>query len=547
VLRLSDLERRGPAVAGVAAVAAHVTGIGGGFIWLDHAHIEEGLAIAEPGDWPSLFTHEFAGTGFYRPLVALSLSIDAAISNTPGFFKAVTLSWHAAASYVLVIAARALGLSERASLVAGLLFATHPANSMVASAIAFRSEAMMTVFLFGLVIAHLRHKPLVAALCLAAGALTKETAWVLGPLFVGALELGRLRGILPSMAADGSTTARQARGGVRSVIGEPERRRLLGFEALAFGVCTVLRLSWAPHFRASTPALALDEAIGSRLGAFGKGALLLVTPWDVPVCDAFPVSGVIGLRAMFGALALVGTVLLVRRHGPVAWLFACSLLPALQIVPVMRWWSPHYFYLAFALGSMLLADSVDRLAPARLTPLAGLVLPLAILSMRDGGRYTNDTSLWEPEVRVEQACREGHFFLGEVAREGKDWEGAAVHYEQAAFAVPGYLAYADEGAALQNLGAVRIAQERWSDARAALVSALERIHEPEKRRRVVHNLAVSALRSGDPGEAARLLEPEMTAERPLRESLFVRAKALHELGREGEARAIVEPLMRTGH
>src|SRR5262245_1246165 len=127
---MGDLERRGPVVAAGAAIAAHLTGLGGGFIWLDHAHIEEGLAIAEPSDWPSLFTRGFAGTGFYRPLVALSLSIDAAISNSPGFFKAVTLGWHAAAAYAVVLAARVLGLSERASTVAGLLFAVHPATSL---------------------------------------------------------------------------------------------------------------------------------------------------------------------------------------------------------------------------------------------------------------------------------------------------------------------------------------------------------------------------------------------------------------------------------
>jgi protein O-mannosyl-transferase len=540
VLRMGDLERRGPAVAAGAAAAAHVTGLGGGFIWLDHAHIEEGLAIAEPSAWPSLFVHEFAGTGFYRPLVALSLSIDAAISNAPGFFKAVTLGWHAAASYILVLTARELGQSARAAMVAGLLFAVHPATSLVASAIAFRSEAMMTAFLFGLIIAHLRQKPLVAALCLAAGALTKETAWVLGPLFVGALEVGRLRG--GSAAKSGEGDSRRP-GGIRALVAEPQRRRVLTFEVAAFSVCTVLRLASAPHFRASMPRLPLDEAIGSRLGAIGKGALLVVAPWDVTICDAFPVSGAAGINAIAGACALAGAILIARRRGPTAWLFALALLPSLQIVPVMRWWSPHYFYLAFALGAMLLADAVERRAPARMKLLASLAVPLGILSLRDGGRYASDTSLWEPEVRAEPACREGHFFLGEVARESKDWEVAASHYERAARPVPGYLAYADEGASLQNLGAVRIAQGRWSDAKEAFASALERIREPGERRRVIHNLAVSALESGDPAEAARLLEPEMNAERPIRESLLVRAKALHQLGRDDEARAIVERLM----
>jgi Flp pilus assembly protein TadD len=76
------------------------------------------------------------------------------------------------------------------------------------------------------------------------------------------------------------------------------------------------------------------------------------------------------------------------------------------------------------------------------------------------------------------------------------------------------------------------------------MSALEHFPEPAERRRIVHNLAVLALRTGNPAEAAKLLEPEMSSERPLSESLLVRARALHELGREDEARAIVEGLAR---
>lgn len=391
---------------------------------------------------------------------------------------------------------------------------------------------MLTVFLLGLVVAHLQQKPIPAALFLAGGALTKETAWVLGPLFVVALEIGRTAG---ARVGPGAGTGKRT--------GRSADRRLLFPEATALVVTTVMRLAWAPHFRAMAPALSIGEAVGSRLGALAKGAMLVLVPWDIPVCDAFAVSGVTSLGAMVGMLVLAGVGVLALRRGPLAWLFGLALLPSLQIVPVMRWWSPHYFYTAFAFGSMLFADAVDRRIPARFGLVAAAAMPLAVLSLRDGGRYSSDLKLWEPEVRAEPACREGHFFLGEVARERKDWVAAAIHYEHAASPVPGYLTYADEGAAFQNLGAVRMAQERWGEARAAFASALERAPEPDQRRRIVHNLAVAALGSGDPAEAVRLLETEMREGRPLRESLLVRAKALHELGREDEARAIIEGLM----
>ena len=77
---------------------AWATTLGGGYVWLDHAHLERGLALAAPGEFLALFTRGFAGTGFYRPLVALSLSIDALLADSPMWFRAVTLGWHALAS-----------------------------------------------------------------------------------------------------------------------------------------------------------------------------------------------------------------------------------------------------------------------------------------------------------------------------------------------------------------------------------------------------------------------------------------------------------------
>jgi len=515
-----------PALAAALAVLSHVTATSGGYVWLDHAHIEEGLALAAPSAWPSLFLHGFAGTGYYRPLMALSLSVDAAISKTPALFHWVTLGWHSAAAFMTVIAARALGLSPRAALIAGALFAVHPVTSLVASAVAFRSEAMTLFFLLALLVAHLHQRPVLSALALAAGVLTKETAWVLGPLFVAALELDRLR--------KGGSDPNNARA----------RRRLLGAEAAALLVSSGSRLLFAPALRASQPALSLDEHLGSRLAALGKSALALASPVRPSICDAFPVTPIISLYSMLGALALGGVVLIALRGRAVAWLFALSLLPSLQLVPIMRWWSPHYLYVPLAFGAMLLASVIEpRLRAFWLkASLVGVVAALALVSLGDGRRYATDALLWGPEVRRDPTCREGHFFLGDAAWRARDRETAARHYELAATPVPGVLAFADEASALSNLGAVRFEQGRWAEARAAWEPLLDRPIEPEKRRLLTHRLAFAALRAGDPQAASRLLEPEMTAEDPLPEALLLRARALHELGREEEARAIVDRL-----
>ena len=102
------------------AIATHVTALGAGFVWLDHAHLEDELAIARPSQWAGLFTHGFAGTGYYRPLMALSLSIDALFARGPLLFHLTSIAWHAAAAVLVLKVAETFGLTRRASLAAAV-------------------------------------------------------------------------------------------------------------------------------------------------------------------------------------------------------------------------------------------------------------------------------------------------------------------------------------------------------------------------------------------------------------------------------------------
>src|SRR6478735_1976069 len=224
-----------------AATAAHASALWAGFIWLDHAHIEQGLALAPAGEWLSLFSHGFAGTGFYRPLMATSLSLDASLRGAPWLYHATSLAFHAAAAVLTLLAGLALGLIRRAATLAALLFVVHPATSLVANAIAFRSEAMITVALLSLVVLHRRGNVLGAALAMLLGALSKETALVLGPLFVVALELFPELGEAPQ---------------------RPRNFRLLAAECAASFVALGLRFQFAPAWRATFAPLSFGHALG---------------------------------------------------------------------------------------------------------------------------------------------------------------------------------------------------------------------------------------------------------------------------------------------
>jgi hypothetical protein len=97
-----------------------------------------------------------------------------------------------------------------------------------------------------------------------------------------------------------------------------------------------------------------------------------------------------------------------------------------------------------------------------------------------------------------------------------------------------------------GLGVAQLEQHRFADASAAFRAALALVTEPSTRRRLTHNLATAELRAGHAEEAAHLLEPEAARPDALPESLFERARALHQLGREDEAGALVRRLQAQG-
>lgn len=511
---------RSAALVAVTAVASHLTALRAGFVWLDHAHIEERAALVEKGKWLAAFTHGFAGTGYYRPLMSLSLSLDALAGGATAY-HATSIACHAAAAVMTTITAEALGLSRRAALLAGLVFAAHPLSALVANAIAFRSEAILAFGLLLLVWAHLRGRAVVAGLAIALAALTKETGLVLAPLFVVALVLRRRK---------------------KKEEEQPKTPRpIFAAEAIAVAACAWLRMRYGPAWRATHEPLAVADAIGTRLASVGKSVAAVVLPVDRSICDAFPITHWWQPGAIAGLAVVVVIVMLAWRERRIALLLACATLPLLQIVPVARWWSPHYLYVPFAFVAMLAAAFADERLRKKATRVVGVVVVLlGALTLYEGQRYADDASLWSPEVTRQPACREGQFYLGEVERNAKQWEAAARRYEAALAPRPRVLAFVDRGAALQNLGTVRLEQSRFADARRAFAAALEGTSDPLRRRELTHNLAAASFGDGDPNEALRLLASEIERPDALRPSLLVAKAALEKLGRHDEARRLME-------
>ncbi len=492
------------------AIAAHATVLRARFVWLDHAHLTAGLAVRQPSEWLTLFRQPFAGTDYYRPLVALSLSIDALV-GTPAFFHAVNLGLHAAAAMLLLVSAQALGASQRSATLGALLFAAHPVGSLVAGAIAFRSESLVACGLFGLVAAHLHGRAGWAVLALLVAALSKETGLALAPLVVLALEV-------------------ESRGSRRWL--------LLGAEGAALAFALGLRRAYAPRLPGGFPDLGFGEALGTRLAALAKSAALLLVPAERTLCDAFPVTAAHAPLALVGGVLAAGLLALAWRGRALGLLTALAVLPSLQLAPTLRWWSPHYVYVAAGWFFVLVARHIERRGAGALSLALAAAAVLAALSWHDGRRYLNDDTLWRPEVAREPACREGHFFLAETARQRGDRTAALVHYEAALNADPRMLAFVDRDAALTNYGRELFDARRYDEALHAFEAALAQTPDGLGRRKLSHNIAAALLARGDLAGAVARLEVEALRPDALDESLSLYARALDGLGRGQEAAAV---------
>lgn len=501
------------------ALAAHARALGLGWVWLDSAHVVGRAAIVDRAGWLSAWTQGFAGTGYYRPLTTWSLSLDAALGGGPRLFHATNLALHAGAALAVLHVARSLGVGGRCALVGSLLFAVHPLGVEVASCIAFRSESLLVLTLTLLVLAERGERAIWAGCCCFAAASVKETGLLLAPLVVAALELHARR---PGVFT---------------------RQR---YVLLALAASLALRWRYAPPWRASQPDLGLAEQVGTRLAAFARAARDVALPFEHTVCDTFRVTSLLGGAAVAGLVALALLVPYAWRRGALGWICLAALLPIAQIVPVTRWWSLHYLYLPWAFGAPLVAEALaQRLTPRALTQVvAGLVVAGVLACWHHTSRYADDGALWEPEVQRDPSCREGHFYLGEQARSRGALDAAAAHYRAALAPTPGVLAYVDAFAVAENLGSVQLELGDSEGARQTLRTAFDQVADPPLTLR--HDLAVASLRARDPAGAWRALAPLVDRADTPPETLYLAAKALHELGRDAESRPIIERIRRSG-
>lgn len=137
--------------------------------------------------------YPFGQSIYYRPLLTLSLMVDAIIGGArPLVYHATNVLLHGLASCLVFALFRKFSFPRGLSFVCALIFAVHPALSQAVAWISGRNDTLLAVFSFASVISLLeyersgRARHLLACLVLFTAALfTKESAVALIPLILG--------------------------------------------------------------------------------------------------------------------------------------------------------------------------------------------------------------------------------------------------------------------------------------------------------------------------------------------------------------------------
>jgi tetratricopeptide (TPR) repeat protein len=521
--------RAAPAVI-VAAVPLLVFGraAGFGYVQADDTDLarDNQAFLAGPGVLRGAFERSYfevagrpdSNKTYYRPLVVLSLAVDARISGAdPAVYHATTVLLHALVVALLFATLRAIGAAEATAAVLAIAFGVHPAAVPVACWILGRNDSLLAACVLGSLVAFERwrrrgSRPALAAhLALFAAALfAKETAIVLPPLVLlwawlagrdaenpyadaapdgsdltppesaaGARSTGRTHGgARPNLPRHGGrptgpdASGRRRTRGRRGLEEPAPRARSIGRRAvyggLALGYAATAAFWLVLRARALQGGESGDEA-GDVLSIAAANLPQLLVYLSTAVVPVRP-SVMPGFDALHGVLGLVAGLLLVwvsvsAIEGRLAlfgaaW-FLAFLVPAL-LVPAMPAYA-HRLYVPLVGLTIALSGLRAWRDPAAArrwrTRLAAMAALLAAISFVHSGVYRDRYAYWTSATRGTPYAPIAHVNLGRIDEEDGRTDRAAAHYRAAlaiAPTVPG---------AHNNLGVLAARAGRLEEAR----------------------------------------------------------------------------------
>ncbi|MFT4979677.1 MAG: hypothetical protein ACI8S6_005589, partial [Myxococcota bacterium] len=341
-----------------------------GWSWDDEALILDNQVTGSLWNIGQFFTHDLWGTtqlselksGYYRPLMLLTLAVDRAIFPEISSQAGATLShihslvWHLGAVAALYAVLVRMFVPVTAA-TGALLLALHPLNAEVLALVAARNDSMAALFTLAAMwmVMDRTARPgrlLGAGLLFLAGLLSKESA-ILGPVMLLTLDLARWRRpgdlirYLPFVLSAGVYFALRSLADINQGISLSAgighlQDNLLGLVAL-YGKLLVWPwpLTPARHISYLPPAsenlLGLVLCLG-LLGAAitrGKQRALVVAGlvWAglafAPSLAATLDKGLLGERYLYFSMAGLGLMLVAAVPQPPRWLVPALAIPAI--------------------------------------------------------------------------------------------------------------------------------------------------------------------------------------------------------------------------
>jgi hypothetical protein len=415
----------------LAALSAGLYGprLGHEFVTDDLFYIVENPAVVRGAPLAAYFTDratiaadpEFQWQS-YRPLRTLAFRAVAAVAGvTPLAFGVANLTLYVAGALLLLVLARRLGLSDRASLAATTLWLVAPVH-------------VEPVLYFSALGDHLSVVLELGALLLATSSPRLARPRLLWPA------LSLLLAMAAMLAKEMAVTAPLLIGLTAWASGLERRRTAVlvaahGLVALLFVAVRTAVLHALGHGALTGAGVLAGVAMAAvRLGAYLR---ITVAPLGHNPGYVLPWPGATVVIAAW--LALIGAALALARAGRLAraglaW-FAIALLPVLGLVPIFADLADRFALLP-SVGLALAAPAVAA-GLTRRSRLVGLVAPAILFPLYLAGTaveavaWRDEATLWSKAVALEPRSGQAHRNLGVILLRRGDPVGALRHLEQA--------------------------------------------------------------------------------------------------------------------
>lgn len=523
------------------ALLVHASFINNGFTWLDHGDIEGGRAILPPAHLPAAFFTRFGETHFYRPLVTVINSLDSYIyKNSPQGFHLTNIFL-----FLLLIPATYFfvrsffELTDRQSIFVSLITGIHPLTILPVGAISYRQEILVVIFTFAATTAYIEARK------------SKKIIWLTFSLFSWLLALLSKETAffwVPALIC------------YREWSGRFDKKKYYLPHFIVFLLTVIfyisLRIYAVPQFwTTGVQNLNFNEALGTRLNVLFTRLVEIVSPLKPNFSDATLITNLIAWKPVTVILILIAglTVVLTNKRNSLpsrlVFFVMITLLPALSIIPLPRFNSPHYSFITVPAAGVIIILMAGYFSGKSAKTIIYLLIGVWLLIMTvntfySGFRFKNDYTLFNPEVAQDVNFREADFYLGDYyLRQGK-FDLAESHLEASLEKNPNIIAFVDRKAAVTNLAGVYLSQRKFDQAKKKLMELIKQSSGGD-RLRTIYNLAVIAERQNKYQEVVEVLQGEINQWQNT-QVLLLYVKGLVKTGNENKADEILRDKLLVG-